>query len=85
MSSTVAATIVSIKRLTSSQNGNPRWLLVLDEDPADPQVALFTVRTKVDASLGYAVGNPGFQVGCPGTATLELRGDLVYLADWTPA
>lgn len=41
-------TLKLIKRLPSSTNGNPRWLLRVDG---------FTCRTAVDSSLGYYVTN----------------------------
>jgi hypothetical protein len=59
--STERLRILDIKRLPSSVNGNPAWKVTFagasDEYP-------LTTRTSSDASVSYAIGNPGMRPGC---------------------
>ena len=67
----VIGRLQTVKRLPSSQYGNPRWAITLDTD------GLWGIeyRTQANASVGYEV--PNFKQGRQVTLTLSKRGGVI--------
>jgi hypothetical protein len=57
--------IVKLTRMNSSRNGNPRFLVLLDDGTEAP--------TQPDASISYGIGNPEYR-DVPLTVSLNGRG-----------
>jgi hypothetical protein len=62
--------IVSLKRLHNSVNGNPRWLVLLDDGTE--------ARTKPDAMLSYTIDNPEYRK-VPLAVRLDGRGNIASI------
>lgn len=52
MASKITGIITSAKRMTSSQNGNPRWQVTIVDDDRE-----FLLSTQGDSSIGYDIDN----------------------------
>lgn len=63
--------IVALSRLPHSRNGNPRWLI--------HWLGGSSSITQTDAAIGYAIGNPGLQVGDWVTVTVTRAGRVTHL------
>lgn len=68
----LVGTLVSLKRLTNSQNGNPRYRVTLAS-----RGGTVVANTAADHSFAYAVGNPGMREGSWVRVSIGGRGTIV--------
>jgi hypothetical protein len=71
MPKTTVRTIAHIRRLKSSVNGNPRFMIDFEDAPA--------AVTMSDAGFCYAIGNPGMRVGSKVVVELTYAGRIRHM------
>ena len=75
MSHRVIGRIVTIERLTSSRNGNPRFRITLQSD-----AGMGTWNTAADHAFNYEIGNKGLRAEDRVILTIGGRGTIVAIA-----